>query len=90
MTNHQSDFYFFDLSKKIAWTSYAKNTMDQIKRMTDYKQLDADLSQISATKYRERKVLLLALWLHAGVQLFLYLCTQLLSIDPAVPMQMKT
>ena len=65
MTNHQSDFYSFDLSKKrIAWTSYAKNTntMDQIKRMTDYyKQLDADPRQISTTKYRERRVLLLAL-----------------------------
>ena len=37
-------------AKKIAETSYAKNTntMDQIKRMTDYKQLDANLSQISA------------------------------------------
>ena len=51
MTNHQSDFYSFDLGKKIAWTSYAKNrnTMDHIKRMTDYKKLDAKISQISTT-----------------------------------------
>ena len=30
--------------------------MDQIKRMTDYKQLDANLSQISTAKRRDRKV----------------------------------
>ena len=58
MTNTNAISTLLIWVKKIAGTSYAKNmnTMNQIKRMIDYKQLDANLSQISTIYYHDWKI----------------------------------